>query len=463
MLKVIVSAPLLFAARLEGAVLHISGPNERQVVFGDGTTSFATLSGGEGSINSTATVRAPDLVTMTGASVNEHERRLAEIDGRTIQTRLASIESMLAAQTQGSCQPAPERSRIASIHCSGLSNGFTCALTAITGGYLTKCWGSNRVGQLGLGDKTDRDKPTNVTALGDMAVELGVGDQHACALVRGGKVMCWGHNGYGQLGLGDQVDRMLPTEVATLGSNAARLYVGGGHTCVKMNDETVWCWGYNGRGTLGLGDKVNRNVPTTVAAFGTNVKELFLSAHLGSTCAMMKDETVKCMGWNGYGHLGLGHKTDTVSPTTVTALGTNTVQFAAGYEHSCALLKDETVKCVGRRYGNGQNRQDNSWATIASLTGEVTDMRAYSYYTCAMLKDRSIKCWGEGYLRAGFARENRAGPISALPSGMMIANDSKIAVGYSHSCTILEAGELACWGDNAFGQLGRPELPPTLI
>jgi len=67
----VVLASLQFAMHINGATLHVTGPDERQLEFGDGTTSFATLSGGEGFINSTVTVNAPDFVTMTGTSVNE--------------------------------------------------------------------------------------------------------------------------------------------------------------------------------------------------------------------------------------------------------------------------------------------------------------------------------------------------------------------------------------------------------
>ena len=64
-------ASIQYAVHVYGATVHVTGPDERQVEFGDGTTSFATLSGGEGYINSTVTVTAPDFVTMTGTSVNE--------------------------------------------------------------------------------------------------------------------------------------------------------------------------------------------------------------------------------------------------------------------------------------------------------------------------------------------------------------------------------------------------------
>jgi len=66
---IVVWASIQYAAHVDGATVHVTGPDERQVEFGDGTTSFATLSGGEGFINSTVNVYAPDFVTSTGGSV----------------------------------------------------------------------------------------------------------------------------------------------------------------------------------------------------------------------------------------------------------------------------------------------------------------------------------------------------------------------------------------------------------
>jgi len=68
---IIVWAVILYAAHVNGATVHITGPDERQVEFGDGTTSFATLSGGSGYINSTVSVYAPDFETMSGTSMNQ--------------------------------------------------------------------------------------------------------------------------------------------------------------------------------------------------------------------------------------------------------------------------------------------------------------------------------------------------------------------------------------------------------
>jgi len=71
MIRIIIWASIQYAVHVNGATIHVTGPEERQVEFGDGTSSFATLSGGEGYINSTVNVYAPDFVTMTGTSVEE--------------------------------------------------------------------------------------------------------------------------------------------------------------------------------------------------------------------------------------------------------------------------------------------------------------------------------------------------------------------------------------------------------
>ena len=71
MKRIVIWASIQYAAHVDGATIHVTGPDERQVEFGNVTTSFATLSGGEGYINSTVNVHAPDFLTMTGTSVNE--------------------------------------------------------------------------------------------------------------------------------------------------------------------------------------------------------------------------------------------------------------------------------------------------------------------------------------------------------------------------------------------------------
>ncbi|MDC0667597.1 EGF domain-containing protein [Nannocystis radixulma] len=135
-----------------------------------------------------------------------------------------------------------------------------------------KCWGANNVGQLGLGDTEYRgDSPGQmgddlpVVELGPKAQSVSANEAHACAVLAGGVVKCWGINNYGQLGVGDTVTRgdgpgemgdALP--IIDLGDQAEAVSVGWTHTCALLEDGAVKCWGRNHAGQLGQGDTQNR-------------------------------------------------------------------------------------------------------------------------------------------------------------------------------------------------------------
>ena len=72
-----------------------------------------------------------------------------------------------------------------------------------------------------------------------------------------------GDNGPGQLGLGDEEERLVPTQVGTA-VDWAKVSTGSTHTCGVRTDHTLWCWGNNYTGQLGLGDEEDRLVPTQV-------------------------------------------------------------------------------------------------------------------------------------------------------------------------------------------------------
>lgn len=90
-------ASVQYAVHVDGAIIHVTGLDERQVEFGDGTTSFATLSGGEGYINSTVNVYGPDFVTMTGTSVNEMMTLIRDQQATILsqQTRIEALEQVV--------------------------------------------------------------------------------------------------------------------------------------------------------------------------------------------------------------------------------------------------------------------------------------------------------------------------------------------------------------------------------
>jgi cysteine-rich repeat protein len=140
-----------------------------------------------------------------------------------------------------------------------------------------KCWGSNMGGKLGIGYDSGFDQgdepgemeklPTVNLGAGKTAVAIAAGGYHTCAILNDASVKCWGHNQWGQLGLGhtdsvgekqDDMGDNLPTIDLGTGKKATAITAGGGHTCVQFNNGSVKCWGWGIDGILGLGDTENR-------------------------------------------------------------------------------------------------------------------------------------------------------------------------------------------------------------
>ena len=263
----------------------------------------------------------------------------------------------------------------------------TCA--ALADGTL-KCWGGNIYGQLGLGDTQSRgDQPGQmganlpVVALGQGATAVGVvcGGSHTCALLEGGLTKCWGLNGTGQLGLGDTQRRgdqpgemgdMLPFVQLGAGVKVVRLALGDAHSCAVLDDGRVKCWGANNLGQLGLGDTNSRGDQPgemgdalPAVDLGAGQKAVDVAAGQGFSCTLLESGAVKCWGGNYGGSLGLGDTgvrgdqpgemgdalpaVDLGAGRTALAIDANVLSVAT----ACARLDDASLKCWGTNH-NGK-------------------------------------------------------------------------------------------------------------
>jgi cysteine-rich repeat protein len=213
---------------------------------------------------------------------------------------------------------------------SAIAAGYfhTCAL--LNDGSV-KCWGHNVDGQLGLGDSSDRgDGPNemgdNLPAVnlgaGKMVSAMAAGSLFTCALLNDSRVKCWGSNVHGQLGLGDTSHRgdgpnemgdNLPAVNLGMDKTPSAIAAGFYHTCARLNDGSLKCWGSNTNGQLGLGDASHRGDgpnemgdPLTAVDVGMGKTSSAMDAGGSHTCALLNDGSVKCWGLNSNGQLGLG-------------------------------------------------------------------------------------------------------------------------------------------------------------
>ncbi len=147
--------------------------------------------------------------------------------------------------------------------CAG--DGYACALTV---DRRLWCWGDNSLGQLGDGTTVTRGGPGAVPLPGEV-VGMGCGARHACAVQGDGAVYCWGDDSSGQLGQGFPVPyREMPLLVSFRTTvPAAGLACGAAHSCARLRDGRVYCWGANEEGQLGNGAYTLRSEPVAVDGY----------------------------------------------------------------------------------------------------------------------------------------------------------------------------------------------------
>lgn len=153
---------------------------------------------------------------------------------------------------------------------SSSPNGyFSCAVVS----GAAKCWGSNDYDSLGVSNSTTEycngsdpcsKIPINVTGLTTGVTGLSAGTYHACALVTGGGVKCWGYNSDGELGNGGTIDSYTPVNAVGLTSGAAQISMGFFFSCARTTMSALKCWGNNFWGQIGDGTTNQRTTPTDV-------------------------------------------------------------------------------------------------------------------------------------------------------------------------------------------------------
>ncbi len=211
-----------------------------------------------------------------------------------------------------------------------------------------KCWGYNFYGQLGLGYNSESvSSPTLVPGVTDVA-SLVVGGDASCAVLVSGSVKCWGDNSYGQLGLGYTSESVSsPTLVPEL-THVVSLVSGNHSWCAVLVSGSVNCWGYNYYGQLGLGYTSYSVYSPALVTELTHVASLVSGGN--SWCAVSVSGSVNCWGSNPFGELGLGYTSNYVySPSLVPELS-DFASFVLGGDASCAVLVSGSVKCWGWNY-----------------------------------------------------------------------------------------------------------------
>ncbi|MBG8554194.1 RCC1 domain-containing protein [Hymenobacter guriensis] len=325
-------------------------------------------------------------------------------------------------------------------------------------------WGDNASGQLGL-SATGGQQP-NPVRVGTATnwVSAAAGSGHTVAVRADGSLWAWGSNGSGQLGLGSSTSQDTPQQVGT-GTSWASVSAGGGHTIAVRADGSLWAWGDNGNGQLGLGNTNSGYTSPTQIGTATN----WVSAAAGGshTAAVQVDGSLWAWGNNDQGQLGLNNISSQTSPQQVGTV-TNWASVAAGDSHTVAVRADGSLWAWGSN-GSGQLGLGNSTSqnTPQQMGTGTSWMSAATgdAHTLAVQTDGSLWAWGSnvnGQLGLGNTT-NRTTPhyLGGLTSWL------SAAAGGNHSAGEQSCGAVWAWGLNGSGQVGDGSITqrtsPVLI
>ncbi|SET99274.1 Alpha-tubulin suppressor [Stigmatella erecta] len=307
-------------------------------------------------------------------------------------------------------------------HLTGrVAAGVEHALLVLPNGSV-RSWGRNLDGQLGNGSSSNSAWPVTVQMAGldEGVMPLGQvravagGAKHSLALQADGSVWAWGGNASGQLGVSTPEGKSpLALRVGGLG-RARAVAAGHSHSLALLQDGTVWAWGANTRGQLGDGTNAAHSVPVQVAGLSGVVGIAAGSEH---SLALKTDGTVWSWGSNTSGQLGNSGTMESRVPVQVRVTGgealEDVMEVASGAQHALALKLDGTV-----------------WAWGRGSNGQVGDGSFTSMQPEAVLV---LNAEGDG-------------PLMGIAS---------IAVGSWHSLALGGDGKVWSWGYNSKGQLGE--------
>ena len=326
-------------------------------------------------------------------------------------------------------------------------------------------WGENEYGQLGDGSTIESSTPILIDSTSTWTA-IAAGKFHSMAVKSDGSFWAWGYNDSGQLGNGVEAARKLfPVQVET-DNNWFAMAAGGGHSLAVKSDGSLWAWGNNEDGQLGIGEdsiKIQQspvrigedNDWSSVAAGGG------YSRYDGHSLALKNDGSLWAWGYNHYGQLGngLGGSIWLYNKYSPVRIGEDSdwAVVVAGNSHSLALKKDGSLWSWGAnssgQLGIGDESitesfspvrvgEDNDWVTVV----------AGASHNLAIKNDGSLWAWGanrQGQLGNGLGgiwSDNEYAPI-------LIGEDNDwavVAAGASHSLALKNDGSLWVWGDTTY-------------
>lgn len=347
-------------------------------------------------------------------------------------------------------------------------SGLTCGVTP-TGAGL--CWGLGASGELGNGQNSNRNKPTQVSG-GIQWRAIYPTAAAACGISTGGVVYCWGES----MTNGPPTNTPQP---ASPGFVFDSLTVGATHVCAHNAGSPAFCWGRNNLGELGDGTVNLRAAPTAVLG-GLSFRSL--SAGTEYTCGIAVNQDAYCWGQGANGQTGDGMFFSNPHQPALVLGGLKFLSVHAASIHTCGIATSGAGYCWGDdsfgQLGDGaftphaQPVPVGGGLTFISIDGATNLGSGGETHTCGVATSGTAYCWGhpaDGVLGDGSTMVRAdPGAVSGSISFQSVTTGFGLNTPLArHSCGLSSTGTAYCWGYNVTGALGdgtnSQRSVPTLV
>jgi len=337
-------------------------------------------------------------------------------------------------------------------------------------------WGLSIFGALGDNTTVNKSSPVQTIAGGTNWKQVSVGGSAFSAAIKtDGTLWTWGN--WSGLGDNTMVNKSSPVQTIAGGTNWKQVACTASNTAAIKTDGTLWIWGANGNGEVGDNTNgTNRLSPVQTVSGGTNWK-LVASGRGSTTAAIKTDGTLWLWGANSTGTLGIGGVGQVSSPVQTVSGGTNWKQVACGNNFTAAIKTDGTLWTWGNNsYGQlGNNSNNTNISSPIQTISSGTNWKQVScgrYHTGAIKTDGTLWLWGNnseyvfippstvilsttGRIGTNVQILNYSSPVQTVSGG---TNWKLVTCGSYHTAAIKTDGTLWTWGNNGSGQLGNNSI-----
>lgn len=316
--------------------------------------------------------------------------------------------------------------------------------------------GDNHYGQLGLGDKMNRSTFTAVPLAAEQGEiqQVSVGGFHAIVLTRDNKIWACGYNAFGQLGLGDNMNRSTFTVVPWSAEQGQIKQVSAGaqHTIVLTQDSRLWVCGLNIYNQLGLIDQVHRLTFTAVPWPKERGRIEKVIAGGNHTLVLTQDNKLWVCGHNNCATF-----TATLWPQERGQIQ----QVVAGNSHTLVLTDANTLWMCGNNqfgqlgFGDKVDRFSFTEVLWPTERGQIEQIIAGWAYTLVLTQNNQLWVCGENNKgQLGLGDKKHRSTFTMMPWPNKRGRIEQIIAGGNHILMLTQENWLWACGNNHDGQLG---------